>query len=115
MNEECTGVTRKRAHHFRWDYRYPRQVVRRRCQVCRETGIPIMSGEKALYSRMQCISKGAILGSTAHTFIRRLKAAEQYPEEKVDSRVRMKVQSPRTSVGKARRLWFSRKDHSCQH
>ncbi|KAF6150116.1 hypothetical protein GIB67_015783 [Kingdonia uniflora] len=62
----------------------------------------IMSGEKAFCSRMQRISEGTMLGSTAHTFIRRLKAAEHYPVKMADSRVRMKVQSPPTSVGKAR-------------
>ncbi|KAF6153495.1 hypothetical protein GIB67_027362 [Kingdonia uniflora] len=51
---------------------------------------------------MQRISEGAMLECTAHTFFRRLETTGQYPDEKADSRVRMKVQSPRTSVGKGK-------------
>ncbi|KAF6173944.1 hypothetical protein GIB67_039895 [Kingdonia uniflora] len=55
-------------------------------------------GEKALCSRMQRISKGAMLECTAHTFFRRFETKRQYPDEKADSS-RMKVRSLRTSVG----------------
>ncbi|KAF6174565.1 hypothetical protein GIB67_006217 [Kingdonia uniflora] len=48
---------------------------------------------------MQRISEGAVLDCTAHTFFRRFETTRQYPDEKADSRVRMKVQPPRTSAG----------------
>ncbi|KAF6175829.1 hypothetical protein GIB67_003317 [Kingdonia uniflora] len=66
--------------------------------VCREERHSTVSGEKALCSRMQRISEGAMLGCTAHTFFRRFETKRQYPEEKADSS-RMKVRSLRTSVG----------------
>ncbi|KAF6165540.1 hypothetical protein GIB67_015863 [Kingdonia uniflora] len=62
----------------------------------------IVSGEKSFYSRMQHISEGTMLECTAHTFFRRLETTGQYPDENADSRVRMKVQSLRTSIGKGR-------------
>ncbi|KAF6134923.1 hypothetical protein GIB67_002324 [Kingdonia uniflora] len=79
--EERTGATRKNAS-FGRDCRYLRRAVWRRRQVCRveRHSKCVRGGAKVFCSRMQRISEGAMQGSTALIFIRRLKAAERTEE-----------------------------------
>ncbi|KAF6152844.1 hypothetical protein GIB67_025862 [Kingdonia uniflora] len=60
--------------------------------LSRRATFHIVSGEKALSSRMQRFSEGAMLECTAHTFFRRFETKRQYPDEKADSRVGIKMQ-----------------------
>ncbi|KAF6169678.1 hypothetical protein GIB67_004070 [Kingdonia uniflora] len=83
--EERTGVTQKGVHLLDEVADIIVRLSGSDTNFVEKNDIPYVSWEKVFCSRMQCISEGAVQGCTAHIFIRRLKVAEHYPEEKADS------------------------------